>query len=88
VKNLKLPFRQCHHITGRIVRIAEAKNCQLNELSLEDMQSVEPNITKEIFTVIGVENSVNSRNSYGGTAPSQVKQQLEIWKTKLKLAEI
>ncbi len=76
VQNLGIPFRQCHAITGKIVRLAEEKNCRLDELSLEDMQSVEAGITKDIYRVLSVENSVASRISYGGTAPENVKQQI------------
>jgi argininosuccinate lyase len=72
VQNLGLAFRDCHHITGRIVKLAEAKNCRLDELSLSEMQSVEKHITKDIFNVLSVQNSVKSRKSYGGTAPENV----------------
>ncbi|MFV0321233.1 MAG: argininosuccinate lyase [Alphaproteobacteria bacterium] len=72
VRALNIPFRQAHHITGALVKIAEDKNCQLHELTLADMQSVEPQITPDIFNVLGVENSVSSRISYGGTAPDNV----------------
>jgi len=73
VKNLQIPFRQCHHITGQIVRLAEDKNCGLADLSLSEMQKIEPRITKYIFNVLTVENSVQSRNSFGGTSPESVR---------------
>jgi argininosuccinate lyase len=73
VQKLNLPFRDCHHITGRIVAAAEKKGVQLDALSLEEMQAVEPRITKDIFSVLSVENSVKSRVSLGGTAPKNVK---------------
>ncbi len=69
VKNLGTPFRDAHHITGRIVKIAEAKKCRLDQLSLKELQSVEKKITKNIFDVLSVENSVKSRKSHGGTSP-------------------
>jgi argininosuccinate lyase len=72
VQKLGLAFRDCHHITGRIVKIAEAKNCRLDELALSEMQSVEKRITKDIFNVLSVQNSVKSRKSFGGTAPENV----------------
>jgi argininosuccinate lyase len=72
VKELGIPFRKCHSITGKVVRLAESQNCQLHELSLEELQKIEPGITEGIFKVLSVENSVKSRNSYGGTAPSNV----------------
>jgi len=61
VRDLSLPFRDAHHITGSIVKIAEDKNCRLDELSLEDMQSVEPRIKDDIFNVLSVEGAVQSR---------------------------
>jgi argininosuccinate lyase len=74
VQNLGIPFRKCHSISGRIVKIAEEKGCRLDELSLEDMQSVESKINNKIFSVLSVENSVASRTSFGGTAPDNVKK--------------
>jgi argininosuccinate lyase len=83
VQNLGLPFRKCHHITGSIVKIAEEKGCRLDELSLQEMQKVEAGITEDIFNVLSVENSVKSRNSYGGTAPKAVKKHIEAAKKRL-----
>lgn len=74
VQNLGIPFRQCHHITGRIVKIAEERGCTLAEIPLEDMRAVEPGINAHIYGVLSVENSVSSRTSYGGTAPGNVKK--------------
>ena len=73
VKNLKLPFRNCHHISGKIVKLAENKGLNLEEITLEQMQKIEPKITKDIFNVLSVQNSVNSRNSLGGTSTKMVK---------------
>ena len=70
-----LPFRDAHHVTGALVAMAEDKGCGLEDLSLADMQSVNADITKDIFGVLGVENSVASRTSLGGTAPDNVKAQ-------------
>ena len=69
VRVLGLPFREAHHITGSLVALAETKGCDLPDLSLDDMQSAHAAITSDVFGVLGVENSVNSRLSYGGTAP-------------------
>jgi len=77
VKNLGLPFRDAHHITGKIVALAEKKNCQLDEIPLKEMQKIFPKISVEIFKVLSVENSVKSRNSYGGTSPEGVKKRIE-----------
>ena len=83
VRALGLPFRQAHHVTGRIVAIASARNAELQDLSLEEMQGVEPAITKDVFDVLGVEKSVASRTSYGGTAPDNVRAQARAWIARL-----
>lgn len=74
VRALGLPFRKAHQITGRLVRMAEEKGCGLADLDLAQMQSVEPAITAELFGVLGVEESVASRTSFGGTAPDNVRR--------------
>ncbi|MDB4044207.1 argininosuccinate lyase [Emcibacteraceae bacterium] len=84
VRVLGLPFRNAHHITGSIVALAEKKGCDLNGLSLEEMQSVEPKITNDVFNVLSVENSVSSRVSYGGTAPLKVLEQVENAKERIE----
>ena len=78
-----MPFRDAHHVTGSLVAMAEAKGCDLPDLSLADMQTVNPAITEDVFSVLTVEASVASRTSYGGTAPSQVRAQVARWKTQL-----
>ncbi|MDA8746907.1 argininosuccinate lyase [Litoreibacter sp.] len=83
VRTLDMPFRDAHHITGAIVKLAEDKGCDLPDLSLADMTGVHAAITKDVFDVLGVHNSVNSRTSYGGTAPAQVRAQVAKWKEKL-----
>ena len=83
VRELDIPFREAHRITGSIVRIAETRKCELSDLSISDLKSIEGKITASIFSIMSVENSVNSRNSFGGTAPSQVSIQLKKWKKKL-----
>jgi argininosuccinate lyase len=79
VQNLKMPFRDAHHVTGRIVALAEKKSCLLSELSLEDMQSISSGITKAVFKVLTVEASVASRTSFGGTAPVNVRRAAKRW---------
>jgi argininosuccinate lyase len=81
VRELGMPFRDAHHVTGAIVRMAEAKGCRLDELSLEEMQSAEPRMTKAVFEVLSVEASVASRTSFGGTSPVRVKEAIEEAKT-------
>jgi hypothetical protein len=73
VRELDMPFRDAHHVTGTLVAMAEARGCDLPDLSLEDMTGVEPRITEAVYDVLGVHNSVASRTSYGGTAPDQVR---------------
>ncbi|MEP1637232.1 argininosuccinate lyase [Ascidiaceihabitans sp.] len=80
VRVLGMPFRDAHHVTGTLVGMAESKECDLPDLSLDDMKSVHKHITADVFDVLGVQNSVNSRISYGGTAPAQVREQIKRWK--------
>ncbi len=84
VRALKTPFRDAHHATGKIVALAERKGVRLDELSLADMQSVEPRITKDVFFVLTVEASIASRTSYGGTAPENVRREIAKWRKHLK----
>ncbi len=84
VRELDLPFRDAHHVTGSIVRLAETAGKDISELSLGDMQSVEPRITKAVFSVLTVENSVKSRTSYGGTAPQNVRKMARSWVKRLE----
>ncbi len=83
VRTLGLPFREAHHVTGALVARAEEKGCDLPDLGLEEMQAEHPAITREVFDVLGVHNSVASRTSYGGTAPQQVRAQIARWKETL-----
>ena len=76
VREAGVPFRESHHITGRIVALAEGKGCSLEGLALEDMAAIDARITGEVFKVLGVDNSVRSRTSYGGTAPDNVRAQI------------
>ena len=83
VRVLDMPFRDAHHVTGSLVALAEQHKVDLPELTLEQMQSVHSAITADIFDVLGVHNSVASRTSYGGTAPAQVRAQINRWKEVL-----
>lgn len=85
VRTLNMPFRDAHHVTGALVALAEKRSCDLPELSLADMQSVHSAITEDVFSVLGVENSVASRISFGGTAPEQVRAQIANWKGRLAI---
>jgi len=83
VQKLGLPFREAHHVTGRIVAAAERKGVALDELPLAAMQEIEPRITREALKVLSVERSVASRVSLGGTAPKNVAAQARRWLKRL-----
>ena len=84
VRRLGLPFRDAHHVTGRIVAAAESAGVTLARLPLAAMQAIEPRITDEVYSVLAVERSVRSRTSFGGTAPAQVRRQARRWLRALK----
>ncbi|KAA0912435.1 argininosuccinate lyase [Aquicoccus porphyridii] len=84
VRALDMPFRDAHHVTGSLVALAESRGCDLPDLTLADMQSVHEAITGDVFSVLGVANSVASRVSYGGTAPLRVREQVARWKAVLE----
>jgi len=79
VQNLKMPFREAHHATGRIVAAAEQAGVGLDRLPLEALRAIEPRITADVFGVLSVEHSVASRTSFGGTAPENVRTQAKQW---------
>ncbi|MDQ2083882.1 argininosuccinate lyase [Xanthobacteraceae bacterium Astr-EGSB] len=83
VRTLKMPFREAHHVTGRIVAAAEKRGLALDALPLAAMQEIEPRITKEVFKVLSVAQSVKSRTSFGGTAPRNVARQAAKWLRRL-----
>ena len=84
VRELDMPFREAHHVTGRLVALAAEKNVGLEDLSLAEMKNIEPRLTKAVFSVLGVENSVASRTSYGGTAPANVAAEAKRWLATLR----
>ena len=73
VRALGMPFRDAHHVTGAIVGLAEKSDCALDAVTLAEMQSIEPRITEDVFTVLSVESSISSRTSEGGTAVVNVR---------------
>jgi len=83
VREAGLPFRDAHHATGTLVARAEAKGCDLPDLTLAEMRQVHPAITEAVFDVLGVDNSVASRTSYGGTAPANVRSEIAKWRERL-----
>ena len=86
-RELGMPFREAHHITGRLVRLADEFNCSLDGLSLEAMQEVHAQITGAVYSVLSVESSVESRNSLGGTSPEQVRSEVVRWRARLQWLE-
>ncbi|MEE2526007.1 argininosuccinate lyase [Hyphobacterium sp. HN65] len=84
VRELGKPFREAHHIAGSLVKLAEGKDVPLANLTLTDMQSVEPGLTDKVFSVLSARASMESRTSYGGTSPVRVKEQVKLWQERLK----
>ena len=83
VRTLKMPFREAHHATGRIVAKAAEAGVALEQLPLADMKKIESRITNDVFGVLSVEKSVRSRTSFGGTAPKNVRAQAKKWLNRL-----
>ncbi|NVO16967.1 MAG: argininosuccinate lyase [Rhodoplanes sp.] len=83
VRVLGMPFREAHHVTGKIVQAAEKRGVDLAQLPLAAMQEVEPRITEAVFGVLTVDSAVDSRASYGGTAPKNVRAQASAWLERL-----
>jgi len=84
VRELGKPFRDAHHIAGSMVKLAESKNVPLAGLSIAEMQSVEPELADAVYSVLSARASMESRTSYGGTAPVRVKEQLKLWQDRLR----
>jgi argininosuccinate lyase len=84
VRTLGLPFREAHDITGRIVAAAEPRHVPLAKLSLDEMRAIEPRIKDDVFSVLGVKESVKSRASFGGTAPDNVRREARRWLKRLE----
>ena len=85
VRDLGLPFREAHHVSGAIVAIAAGKGCDLDALSLEEMQAVEPRITADVMDILSCEAAVAMRKSFGGTAPDEVRARITEARTRFGL---
>jgi argininosuccinate lyase len=83
-----MPFREAHHVTGRIVAAAAQAGVPLHRLPLAAMQAVEPRITDAVYSVLSVDRSVKSRSSYGGTAPANVRREAKRWLKLLDKAAV
>ena len=87
VRGAGLPFREAHHVTGRVVALAESRKVALEDLPLEALQEIDGRIGPEVFDVLSVDSSVASRKSFGGTAPDNVRQQVAYWQQRLSTGE-
>ena len=85
VRKFNMPFREAHHVTGRIVRRAEQKKCALAQLALKDMRAIEPRLTKDVFAVLAPGRAAASRLSEGGTAPVLVKKAVTAARKKFRI---
>jgi len=85
VREADVPFREAHHITGRAVKAAEERGCDLADLPIETLRAIDQRIDERVFDVLSVEASVNSRTSYGGTAPVRVREQIAKARAELGL---
>ncbi len=83
VREAGLPFREAHHVTGRLVALAEGSGRGLAELGLEEMRAVHPAVEEGVFDVLSVEASIASRSSFGGTAPARVRERVTAWRERL-----
>ncbi|MDR1383242.1 MAG: argininosuccinate lyase [Planctomycetaceae bacterium] len=79
-----IPQRTAHGIVGRLVRMAMDKNVPLAQLPMDVIQSVEPSLDKSVYEILGALQAVAAMQSYGSTAPEQVRKQIELWKNKIK----
>ena len=88
VRELGKPFRDAHHIAGSMVKLAESKDVPLAGLSIAEMQSVEPELADAVYSVLSARASMESRTSYGGTAPVRVKEQVKLWQDRLRERQV
>jgi argininosuccinate lyase len=87
VQRLDMPFREAHHLTGALVRLAETKGCELAGLDLAEMQRLEPRLGQAVFDVLGVDGAVARRTSFGGTAPVRVREAIAAARARLSAEE-
>jgi argininosuccinate lyase len=85
VREADVPFREAHHITGKAVKAAEERGCDLAELPLDALREIDQRIDGRVFDVLTGDASVRSRTSYGGTAPERVREQIAAAKEELGL---
>ena len=85
MREADVPFREAHHITGRAVKAAEERGCDLADLPLDSLKAIDERIDQRVFDVLSVDASVRSRTSYGGTAPARAREQIAAAKEALGL---
>jgi len=85
VREADVPFREAHHITGKAVKAAEERGCDLADLPLDALRAIDGRIDERVFGVLSIDSSVRSRTSYGGTAPERVREQVAAAKEELGL---
>ena len=88
VRAAGVPFREAHHITGRIVAFAESKGAMLEDLTIDELCAIDQRIGRDVFSVLGVDNSVKSRKSHGGTAPQLVRKMARRWQKRLEKSRV
>jgi argininosuccinate lyase len=84
VRQGDVPFREAHHITGKVVKMAEERGCELADLTIADLKDIDERIDERVFDVLSVDASVRSRKSYGGTAPERVREQIKTARERLQ----
>ncbi|MFN3551609.1 MAG: argininosuccinate lyase, partial [Novosphingobium meiothermophilum] len=87
VRQANIPFREAHHITGSAVKLAESRGVALDQLSLDDLQAIDPRIDERVYAALSVEASVAARCSHGGTAPEEVRKRVAEAQRALGLEE-
>ena len=85
VRELGMPFREAHHASGSIVALAAERGCDLDALSLAEMQAIEPRIRDDIMGILTVQSAAAARQSFGGTAPDEVRARITDARTRFAL---
>lgn len=83
-----MPFRTSHDVVGKSVALCVSKNCQLQDLTLDELNSISPAFKEDVYEFLGVENSINKFSSYGSTGSACVATQMDYWITKLNIERI
>ena len=84
VKELNFPFRKAYQITSKIVNFAEKKNKRLDQLTIEEIQKIEPKLKTDVLNIFDLRNSIKSKKSFGGTSFENIKKMIEKYKKEIK----